>query len=222
MFTFFTHERMAAGWGVCLLGLLLTGGLRANAEEYRQGFDDKGPHWTVQFDQRTVSGSQAWRAKRKPSPRPALGRAELGIPNQAAKVQLEYKLPAARRLRNSGCECGFKAGHPGAGLFLRIVYPNQTDPRTGKALFSYLRGETYRKTGDWERLEAGPTKKMQEERARQLRSELNNPNLNLTEAYVDRAIITSNLPQGRTEISLDELNGADCFPRRRGFAHAKR
>ncbi len=205
MFTFFTHERMAAGWGVCLLGLLLTGGLRANAEEYRQGFDDKGPHWTVQSDQRTVRVLRHGGQSENPRQGQRCEGLSLESPNQAAKVQLEYKLPAARAIEELRLRVWIKAGHPGAGLFLRIVYPNQTDPRTGKALFSYLRGETYRKTGDWERLEAGPTKKMQEERARQLRSELNNPNLNLTEAYVDRAIITSNLPQGRTEISLDEL-----------------
>ena len=204
--TLFPHQTqrfLAAGWGACLAVLLWTGGL--HGEDYRQGFDDETPNWIVSYDKSNIRVlNHAGQAENR-----LMGeRSEsllLECQTEGAFVQLEHELPAARSLEELKLQVWLRASTPGAGLWLRLVFPNETDPNTGQALTTFLRGDTYLDTGKWQKLECGTTKKMLQERARQFRSALNNPNLNFRDAYVDRAILTSKLPVGKVEILLDEL-----------------
>ncbi len=202
MATFFTQHRIAI-WGVGLLALLFA--LELHAEDYRQAFDDETPNWTVLYDKSAVrvvrhAGQSELRLKGERSEALAL---ESQV--QPASVQLEHQLPAARAIEDLKLKVWFRSSYPGAALWLRIVFPHQTDPRTGKALSTFLRGDTYRDEGQWQKLEAGSPLKMLQERARQLRSELKDPNLNFRDAYIDRAIITCKIPAGPSELFLDEL-----------------
>ena len=209
MANFFTQHRTVAWVGACLGALLLTATLRA--EDYRQGFDDETPNWTVGYDKSVVrvlnhAGQTQDRLRGERAER-------LTLQAQApSKMQLEHQLPAARAIEDLKLQVWFRARHKGAALWLRVVFPNETDPRTGEPLSSFLRGDTYGKTGEWQKLEAGAPEKMLQERARQLRSELNNPNLDFGDAYVDRAIITSHIAQGQTDILVDELEFGPIVP----------
>lgn len=201
--TSFSQLRSIAGWGVCLLGLFLAGTVRG--EDYRQGFDDLTPNWALHYDKSAI---QVVRQAGQSEQRVRGERAEaltLHCAAQTADVQLEHELPAARAIEDLKLHVWFKTNHPGAGLFLRLVFPNETDPGTGKVLSTFLRGDGYTKAGEWQKLECGCAKKALQERARQLRSTLNNPRLDFSEAYVDRAIITMKLSAGQTEFFLDEM-----------------
>lgn len=190
--------------------MVLTGlaGLLAGqvcAEDYRQGFDDETPNWITRYDKSQVQilhhGGQSEVVLKGDRSE----RLVIESQKQAVTFQLEHQLPAARSISDLKLQVWLRASYPGAALWLRVVYPHETDPRTGKVLSTFLRGDTYSKTAEWQRLVCGTPTKMLQERARQLRAGLNNPNLNFNDAYVDRAVITCKLRAGETEILLDEL-----------------
>lgn len=202
MATIFTQHRIANA-GVALLAVLLAVGVRG--EDYRQSFDDEAPNWIVLYDKSAVKVVRhAGQSERRLKGERAEGLI-LQSQVQPASVQLEHQLPAARPIEELKLQVWFRSSYPGAGLWLRIVFPHQTDPRTGKALSTFLRGDSYAQAGEWQKLEAATPAKALQARARQLRSELNNPNLNFRDAYIDRAIITCKVPAGQTELFLDEL-----------------
>lgn len=186
----------------CLVGLW-TG--RSYAEDYRQSFDDETPNWITRYEKSQVQILQHVGQNETVVEGERAERLLVQSRKQATNFQLEHQLPAARSIAELKLKVWLRTSYPGAALWLRIVYPNEVDPRTGKVLSSFLRGDTYRKAGEWQRLSCGTPTKMLQERARQLRASLNNPNLNFDDAYVDRAVITCKLRAGNTEVLLDEL-----------------
>ncbi|MCA9071063.1 MAG: hypothetical protein KDA84_19180, partial [Planctomycetaceae bacterium] len=186
----------------CLAGFWVAG---VCAEDYRQGFNDETPNWITRYEKSQVRILQHAGQSEVVLQGKRSERLVVESQKQAATLQLEHQLPAARSIGELKLQVWLRASYPGAALWLRVVYPHEVDPRTGKVLSTFLRGETYRKTEEWQRLACGTTTKMLQERSRQLRSELSNPSLNFDDAYVDRAIITCKLRQGQTELVLDEL-----------------
>ncbi len=200
---FFTKSVKLTVWSACLCSAILAGKVRA--EDYRQAFDDATPNWEVRYDKKAISvikheGQTEDRLKGERS-EGLLFESKI----RGASLQLEHELPVARVIEELTLEVWLRASHSGAGLWVRIVFPHETDPRTGKVLTTFLRGGTYRKANEWQKLTCTTSRKPLQERARQLRSALNNPNLNFEDAYVDRALITSTVPEGQTQMLLDEL-----------------
>ncbi|MCH8828802.1 MAG: hypothetical protein IID45_04415, partial [Planctomycetes bacterium] len=93
----------------------------------------------------------------------------------------------------------------GPTLFLRVVFPQHKDPRTGELLTTYVRGERYATPGRWRQLVCRPTDKQIRSRIRQLRNQFNDPNITSSGMYVDRVLLSGRMDPGEVEIAIDEL-----------------
>ena len=223
--TLFPHPSdrlLAAGWGVCLWGLLLAGGVRA--EDYRQGFDDETPNWTVGYDKKQVQilKHAGQTEKRLMGERSEAILLESRTPG--AEFQLEHELPAARSIEELKLQVWMRANSPGAGLLVAAGVPQRNRSRApGRCSPRFCEATPIARPAIGKNWSAAPQRKCCKNASANLRAALNNPNLDFRDAYVDRAILTAKLPEGKVEILLDELKlGPGRQPRRRRFAHQTR
>jgi hypothetical protein len=90
-------------------------------------------------------------------------------------------------------------------LWLQVVFPHETDPRSDDPLSTYIGGDAYDQPGRWQLVRCQTGEKPVQARIRELRAALNRPDLNIQDAFVNRAILTGRLPAGATEVLIDEL-----------------
>lgn len=94
----------------------------------------------------------------------------------------------------------------GIRLALRMVLPNQTDPRTSEPLETWVIGEESSATNEWQTLTVAGDKAAVQARVRQLRTELRQPLLDTTGAYFDSCALIIELHHGTTFVDVGESN----------------
>ncbi len=98
-----------------------------------------------------------------------------------------------------------KANRPNLQFVARVVLPNERDPNNlSQRLTTLLRGDVYRNTGRWQRLEIGrPVQLLKQQQ--QLMQAQYRQSINISDAYVDALLINVCGGPGATEVWLDDL-----------------
>lgn len=187
--------------------LLLTAAVpRLWAGEFVEGFDSERPSWKSIV--RNGSGVRIREQRRNLYTRRGGVASEQIVVESAsagAMLRLEHSLPRSVPIDDLLLSIEFRANRPGAILAMRMVFPQQQDPRTGEVLTAWLRGDIYTSAGEWQSLRARADRTALRERITRLRAELQGQSLNLDKMYLDRAVVLIGLQRGTTELFIDEL-----------------
>ncbi|MGH7127204.1 MAG: hypothetical protein ACREIV_01455, partial [Planctomycetaceae bacterium] len=195
-----SYTRFAAVAAV--LATLLPASLQA--ETHREGFDDAEPSWTLHAEGVRVHAHRRNRQIMAGGEASEQVQLEAAAPGQI--VRLEHPLPPATVLPDeSKVSLSFRSNRPGAVLLMRVVFPHQTDPRTGELLTAYCHSRPYAQPGKWETLVCLAETKQLQDQVRRLRAQLNDYRLDVREPYVDRVLLSARLDTGVVEFFLDEL-----------------
>jgi hypothetical protein len=173
------------------------------AADFLEGFDGPKTSWMVSSDARVCKTVDH---RRQAQLRRAGTAAEQMIFDAKAitRVELMHRLSPARALEELTASVWVRSNRTGATLALRLVFPHLTDPQTGQKLVRWIEGESYTADNTWQSLKCQTTKNEVQRRIRLLRASLG-PNIDLQDAYVDRALIFAELGAGTTELCFDEL-----------------
>jgi len=190
---------------VLLLVLLLAHSTRA--ADYVNGFDTAEPSWQVAIANAADARVRMHRRHRfiRHS-----GQASENIEIDAFRdnptIRLEHALPPAAPIEDLELSMQMRSSQTGAVISLRLVFPEQIDPRTNEVLTALLRGETYLDSGDWQKLRVDVSNEVLRSRITRLRAELQGQSLDLDNAYFDRVVIETRLRKGATEFFFDDLH----------------
>ncbi|MEX1094829.1 MAG: hypothetical protein WED34_02205 [Planctomycetales bacterium] len=207
--------RLSRRLTVVLLGIAAlaasAGGDSARSADHTDGFDDARPTWQLNYEATRVKllahrrhphlvlrGDGAEHVQFEVASRGADGRA-------SEIVQLGTTLPAARVIDELNLELWLRSNRPGAVLSLRVVLPKHRHPDTGAMLTTYLNGAVYTTPGQWQKLECRTADKAVAEKLRLLRAQLRHAEVDPSGMYVDRVVLTADLPAGAAEFTIDEL-----------------
>lgn len=94
------------------------------------------------------------------------------------------------------------SSHRGVRLALRLILPNQTDPRTGQPLITWLSGDEIRDAGKWQTLTVEGGRAALQARIRQIRAELSQPEIDASGAYFDACGLMAELNRGTTFVDI--------------------
>jgi len=172
---------------------------------YRAGFDDPQPSWRVRFDRGRVRLTAHVRQTESVHSGQRSERLTLVGGNAHSQVVIEHDLPAARVIGDLSLSLWMKSNHPGAVIWLRILFPGQRDPRTGEVLTTWLKGDVYKRTGDWQRLGCQTTDRRIREQIQWLRRRLGNPAIKAEGLYVDQVMLTTHAERATLDVVLDEM-----------------
>ncbi|MCH7686907.1 MAG: hypothetical protein IH899_09540 [Planctomycetes bacterium] len=117
---------------IILAALLILLLIRAEstAEDFAEGFDTTTPSCRIHYDTSRLKLISHQRHTTRHS-----GRSSERVIVEAfqpGRIQLELTLPGARVIDDLKLSLWVHSNQPGAVLFLRLVFPHQTDPRTEK------------------------------------------------------------------------------------------
>ncbi len=90
----------------------------------------------------------------------------------------------------------------GIQLALRVVLPNQQDPRTNQPLVTMVFGSVYRKDSTWQVLHAAGTRAALESQLRRLRVELHRSEINTQNAYINGLALLVEAAPGETYLDI--------------------
>lgn len=90
----------------------------------------------------------------------------------------------------------------GLRVALRLILPNQTDPRTGQPLVTWLSGDEILDAGKWQTLTVEGGRAALQSRIRQIRTELNQPEIDASGAYFDACGLLTELNRGTTFVDI--------------------
>jgi hypothetical protein len=128
----------------------------------------------------------------------------VGAGRDGVPLQLESSVPASRVLDELQLSLRLRSNQAGAVLGLRVVLPNQTDPRTGRNVVEVIDGDTYTHAYEWQELHCGTTSKLMERRLQLVRRRIGS-NVDTRGMYVDRVVLRFRAGRGVTEFAFDEL-----------------
>ena len=98
-----------------------------------------------------------------------------------------------------------KANRPGIQLMARIILPNERDPNNlENRLTTFIRGDSYRNAGRWQRLELGRAVQLTKQQQQLMQAQAQRA-LNFSEAYVDALVLNVYAGPGATEVWIDDL-----------------
>lgn len=105
-----------------------------------------------------------------------------------------------------------KANRPGIQVLARVVLPKERDPKNlDYRMATYIRGDTYRTTGRWQRLDLGRPVQLMNMQQQLLQAQLKRP-VDFTDAYVDALVVNLYAGPGPTEVWIDDLEIGPVLP----------
>lgn len=203
-------SNLAARWFVLLLcaaGALVS---PCAARDHVDGFDDAKPTWRVIPDQSNVRVLRQVRSRAFVHQGEAAELLEIDSPAAGAHVELECDLPAARLIDELALSLWFHSSQDGVTLALRVVLPQQIDPRTGGPMSLVLDGDAYDKPGHWQKLTCGDLPARLGKALPKLRKSLaaetgmRQP-VNTTGAHVVAAVLQVRMGRGVSQFAIDDL-----------------
>jgi hypothetical protein len=176
------------------------------SDDFVEGFDSEKPSWTTTIPR--GSGVRLRQHRRNLYIRHSGQAAEhlqVSSTSNGPVIRLEHELPHSVPIDDLSLTVEYRANRPGAILATRMVFPHQKNPSTGQILTAWLRGDLYSKTSKWQTLKATSQREEIRQRITRLRAEFSTVSLDLTDAYIDRAILLIGLQTGTTEMFIDDL-----------------
>lgn len=198
-------------FGAFLLGVVLlvaeSGSGLATAADFLEGFDSETPSWQPIFEKRAEARLK--RHRRNSSDMlsgDACEELQVVVGTGTLRTRFEQELPQSAPIEDVELSVALRSNVPGCLLALRMVFPQQIDPRTGRTLIGYLQcEETYQGTGRWQTLTVKPTRRSLTECVARLRAQLKPAQLQLGGMFFDRAVLFADLDPGTSEFLIDDL-----------------
>jgi len=123
------------------------------------------------------------------------------------ELSLFHKLPTgARVIPDLTATLWVRSDRPGARLYLRVIFPNQKDPKTGQVLSALVEGAKYQDVNRWQQLSCSTSDKTMQNEIRLLRARFQPESVDVRGGYVDQVCVVCPLAAGRTELFLDDLH----------------
>ena len=146
-----------------------------------------------------------------------LGAEHLGIQsgNNGQSVRLALTVPPARVIPDLSVKLSMRCSRPGAVLALQIVFPNATDPQTGRTLRVLVKGDEYGLSGDWQELTCRTTEKKVNDALWRIRNKTRQKDIDTNGAYVDSVMVFADLSSGKTNFTMDRVEFGPIVPARK-------
>jgi hypothetical protein len=177
------------------------------AADHSDGFDSDKPSWQVVIQNRA---DVALKSRSRTTTLQQSGEAaeliEVTCQRDGVRVELHHELPPSVPLEDLQLSLGVRSNRGNLTLAVRVVFPNQIDPRSGKIMTALVPGESYSDAGGWKTLRVRPDRPTVSQRTKRLRAELRQLTLDLSGAYIDRVVLLGDLPGGTAGFVLDDLN----------------
>ncbi|MHC4879700.1 MAG: hypothetical protein ACYTGL_24875 [Planctomycetota bacterium] len=185
----------------------------ARADEHFNGFNTGTPSWSVSIQSPAEARLRVHRRNLFTRLEgEAAENMEIDALRSGATIRLEHQLPKSAPIDDLKLSVAYRSNNPGALLAMRLVFPGQKNPQTGKTLTALLFGNSYTATGQWQSLTVNADKRLIRQRLARLRSELRTSEINDRGVYIDRAVILMQLKPGTTEVFLDDLKWTGYAP----------
>lgn len=200
---------LARATALCLLVALWP--TMGAARDYAEGFEDGQPGWRITLDK---AAARTLTQRRTDEIRHEGNAAEqIVVESRAAvtKLRFEHALPAARLIDELVLSLWFHSSLDGAQLQVRVVLPNETDPRSGQPLVLLIEGDMYTRTNQWQKLECRDMKSLLVQSLPRIRQEILARTgaklaIDQTGMYVDGAALLVQMGRGTAQFVVDELS----------------
>lgn len=196
---------MRAALFVVLLPILV-GSLSATAADYIDRFEGKQTSWKHSFSK---SKTRLVVHERNSNVHYGDGRSSehfhFAAGREGADIVLGHRLPAARCIDDLELTVWVRSNRAGMQLALRVVFPEDINPTTGKPIKTVFDGGKYNKPGEWQQLSCKTLESDIRRRCQSLRAKYPNTKIEGQFAYVNAAILRDHLEGGSTEFFIDDL-----------------
>lgn len=187
----------------------------SSGKYHTEEFDSQKPLWEVKFANERHRRPQRLKHESDRTERisgNASERIQLSATGNNQMARLELPLPAARVIDELHLKMWVRSNRRGPILALRIVFPNQVDPDTGNRLRTIIRGDEYKRVGEWQLMHCRTTDKLLESGVRRLRNQLRTSTIDVSGAYADKALMLCELANGVSDIRTDKLEFGPIVP----------
>jgi len=129
---------------------------------------------------------------------------ELNV-KQGKSIHYVYPTAKAPISEEQRAAIWLRANRPGIKLMARVVLPAERDPNNlDYYLTTYIDGDTYQQTGQWQFLELARLVRLSKERQQLMNAQLKRP-IDFNGAYIDALILNLNAGPGPTKVWIDDL-----------------
>lgn len=184
---------------------------RVSAEEYRDTCDGTHSKWLIS----TARDASVQEARNSEIFHEGTASEQVSVEARrtGSEIALCQKLPnPGRVIPELKATLWVRTEHAGVRLYVHVVFPNQTDPRTGDVLGTLIEGSEYGRGRGWQQLVCETSDKAMQNQMRLLRASYNPMSLDLRGSFVDRVIVVCTLGPGKTDIFLDDLRVGPLAP----------
>lgn len=176
------------------------------AADFTEDFEGERPSWRIHVsNQRSTQVKAQRRSKVAVKSGQASEEVQIAVDGNWQIVRLEHDLPPSVPIEDVSLSVALKSSVPATTLAVRMVFPRQIDPRNGKVLTCYVLGDRYTDVGHWQTLTVVPSDRVLKDRIARLRSELISEQLDLNDAYFDRAILLADIAPGTGAFYIDDM-----------------
>jgi hypothetical protein len=177
----------------------------ARAETFKESFDGDATSWRAEYDRKVVRPFDHRRQQHllKEGKGAEVFKAEVRPPG--GEVQFAHPLKPAVAIPDVRLSVWVKSNQPGLELRMRLVFPEATDPETGRSAFAFLKGDRYTQTGEWQQLTCAASQEAVQGAARLTRAKLSQPQLSDRGLYVDQAVVWASFTPEPAEVLFDDL-----------------
>ena len=119
-------------------------------------------------------------------------------------VYYSHPIGLARVIPELELSVWVKASRSGLQLMARVVFPRNTEPRTGKPLTTWIRGSSYSQVGQWEQLSLHHVPTLVSRATQVMRSQIG-PQVDPREAFLDLAVLNVYGGPNLTSVWIDDL-----------------
>jgi hypothetical protein len=185
------------------LACLARGSMSA-ADEYRDPCEDNEPRWLISNARDAVvregRNSEVFHEGK------ASKQISVEAQRQGSEVILSQKLPKPGRvIPELKATVWVRSERAGVRLYVHVLFPNQTNPRTGDVLGALIEGSEYSHGRGWQQLVCDTSEKAMQSQMRLLRASYMPISLDLRGSLIDRIVVVCTLGPGKTDIFLDDL-----------------
>ncbi|MFG0335668.1 MAG: hypothetical protein ACF8TS_20095, partial [Maioricimonas sp. JB049] len=204
----------ALGVACALLCCLLV--RAAPAEEFRETFESQQPSWRTAGDAARAVVSTHERVTQLARSGKRAERLLLTSEKTRPGFLLEHDVAPARLFSDLKTSLWIRSNRPGVRLGMRLRFPHQIDPRTGRVLEVDLLGGEYTEPLGWQQLECQATDRVVAQALARVRAQitrqLDGRDIDMRNAYVDQVLLVFNVEAGATELLIDDLIFGPVIP----------
>jgi hypothetical protein len=203
--------RLASVFAVLWVGV----GVEATAaENFFESFEGRSPTSRVTFSSETAELAVHRREPVGGIDARGCERVVVRTRRLGTSVSWEQSIPASRVIDDLRVTVSTWSRLRGLQLAVRVVFPHEVDPRTGRMLTDLVPGPRVARAGRWQQLTLTGLPDRLRERLVLLRARLKQPGLKGRDAYVDRVVLRIDPDPGATEWRIDDLRVGPIVPPR--------